>query len=718
VRSSSTLTVGNASALGSTNVGTFVNTGATLDLNGFNVGTEVITLQTTTSKLASSNTNTAATVGGNITISTSTSEIGGPGSLTLSGVVSSTTTGGFSKTGTGTLTLSASNTYSGTTTLSNGTIRIGNKGALGTGGFTINGGTFASDSGTARTITNAITMGGNVQFGDATGTGALTLSNIDLGRLTRTFTVSNNTTVAGAITNTGGLTKAGAGTLVLAAANSYTGPTVVGNGTLIASNSSALGTGEVKVTNGATVVAATGTTVANNFTIGTPTAFATNAYASTNVAQWDFSTLAGGSGNYGPSPFAPTNTVGGLEVEGLTRGAGVTQSGSAAANAWGGTGFDTNSSAAAITAGDFATFSVVILDGYALNITNFGAYNVRRSSTAPTDGLWQWSTNGTTFTDIGTSITWGAVTTAAGNPQSAIALDGISALQSLGAGTTVTFRVANWNGAATGTWYLNDPTDTTATDFSVGGQLATVTGSAYTGTGTLGIGEAGEATFSGNVVVGNTATLSAVASSKATFSGVISGPGTDITKSGAGTVTLSGTSANTFAGKTTVSQGTLQLDKTAGTTAVAGNLSVSNGATLLISTSDQVSNSSAVTLSGGTISRASGVSEVFGNLNITAASFLNFGSGTTGNLQFQSYTNTGSALVTVQSFFQGNSLQFASATFNAGNLAQFSFDNGYTTSIQGDYFTITAIPEPSTVLAALGLAGLMLWPVARRKFLG
>jgi hypothetical protein len=112
------------------------------------------------------------------------------------------------------------------------------------------------------------------------------------------------------------------------------------------------------------------------------------------------------------------------------------------------------------------------------------------------------------------------------------------------------------------------------------------------------------------------------------------------------------------------------------------------------------------------------VSEVFGNLNITAASFLNFGSGTAGNLQFQSYANTGSALVTVQNFFQGNSLQFASATFNSGNLAQFSFDNGYTTSIQGDYFTITAIPEPSAVLAAIGLTGLMLWPSRRRLFAG
>jgi len=190
---------------------------------------------------------------------------------------------------------------------------------------------------------------------------------------------------------------------------------------------------------------------------------------------------------------------------------------------------------------------------------------------------------------------------------------------------------------------------------------------------------------------------------------------TGITKTGAGTLTL--TASNTFTGAVAVNAGLLNLNSSSGGAAGSANgVTAATGATLLISQSGQVNDSADVTLSGGTIQRGSGVSEVFGNLNITAASFLNFGSGTTGNLQFQSYTNTGSALVTVQSFFQGNSLQFASATFNAGNLAQFSFDNGYTTSIQGDYFTITAIPEASTILAALGLAGLMLWPVRRRVF--
>ena len=198
------------------------------------------------------------------------------------------------------------------------------------------------------------------------------------------------------------------------------------------------------------------------------------------------------------------------------------------------------------------------------------------------------------------------------------------------------------------------------------------------------------------------------------MSGVVSG-GNGITKLGSGTLTLSGSSANTYSGATVVSAGILELNKSSGN-AIAGATTVGSGAVLLLSASNQVDSGAGdtVTLSGGTITRASGVSEVFGSINITTASFLNFGSGTEGNLQFQSYQNTGSALVTVQNFFAGNTLQFASATFGAGNLSQFSFDNSYTTSTSGGFFTITAIPEPSTYLAAAGLLAMFLWPARRR----
>jgi hypothetical protein len=61
----------------------------------------------------------------------------------------------------------------------------------------------------------------------------------------------------------------------------------------------------------------------------------------------------------------------------------------------------------------------------------------------------------------------------------------------------------------------------------------------------------------------------------------------------------------------------------------------------------------------------------------------------------------------------GNKLQFLATSFGTNNLAQFNFSSGYTTSTSGGYFTITAIPEPSTYAAALGLIGLMLWSQRR-----
>ena len=106
-------------------------------------------------------------------------------------------------------------------------------------------------------------------------------------------------------------------------------------------------------------------------------------------------------------------------------------------------------------------------------------------------------------------------------------------------------------------------------------------------------------------------------------------------------------------------------------------------------------------------------------MNVSAVLFLDFGAATAaGSLSFGTYTE--SALLTVQNFLPGNKLQFASGFNSAllptgGSLSNenFSFSNGFTTGDEDGYFTITAIPEPSTILAALGLAGLMLWPACR-----
>ena len=136
------------------------------------------------------------------------------------------------KDGSGTLVISGSNTLTKQFTLNAGTLALGSTNAIGSGALTISGGGLDS---TVANLTNANnnaqTWGGNFYFAGSQnlnlGTGSVTMS------ANRTITVSNNTfTVGGAISGAGALTKAGAGKLVLAGANTLTNNTTVSAGTL------------------------------------------------------------------------------------------------------------------------------------------------------------------------------------------------------------------------------------------------------------------------------------------------------------------------------------------------------------------------------------------------------------------------------------------------------------------------------------------------------
>jgi len=97
-----------------------------------------------------------------------------------------------------------------------------------------------------------------------------------------------------------------------------------------------------------------------------------------------------------------------------------------------------------------------------------------------------------------------------------------------------------------------------------------------------------------------------------------------VTKSGAGTLVLSGADANTFTGMSRVLAGELQLSKTTGVNALAGDVTVGDGsapAVMKLINSDQIADTSIVTLTGtganAGIFRLNNKSETIGGLDST-----------------------------------------------------------------------------------------------------
>lgn len=245
-----------------------------------------------------------------------------------------------------------------------------------------------------------------------------------------------------------------------------------------------------------------------------------------------------------------------------------------------------------------------------------------------------------------------------------------------------------------------------ATLRNASGADLTVSGHDSSAAGTMNVN------FAGNGTIESDAGQSVIIGANTRLSGA-----GDLTKTGTGMLILSSGIASANTGALNISNGVVNLAGSGVASAGAvSSVAVATNAILLISQNDQVHNSATVTLSGGTIQRGAGVSEVFGNLDLTTGSFLDYGTGATGTLQFGTYASE--SLLTVLNFAQGNVLRFGSdvgsflPTGGALTNSYFSFDNAFT--YDSGSFTITAIPEPSTYLAAAGLIGLMLWSARRR----
>ena len=189
---------------------------------------------------------------------------------------------GLNKTTTGTVTLSASNTYVGATAISEGVLRIAHNNALGTtqndttvftgAALEMSGGITVSTDEALSLSGDGVSSGGALRnvSGDNTYGGAITMAagsriNSDAGTLTIGGNIggagmslsvggAGNTVITRAIATSGGtFTKDGSGTVTLSGTNTYTGATEVTAGTLLINGNNSSATGAVSVGASATL---------------------------------------------------------------------------------------------------------------------------------------------------------------------------------------------------------------------------------------------------------------------------------------------------------------------------------------------------------------------------------------------------------------------------------------------------------------------------------
>jgi T5SS/PEP-CTERM-associated repeat protein/autotransporter-associated beta strand protein len=240
--SGTTLTVDGTGTTWNTGNNLYLGSGATITATGgasiVSTGTSTISKDSGTATLTVNGTNTSWSLGqlqlgfGQSSGSTTTGNL----SISSGGTVTSTSALlGIAAKGVGNVTVDGANsswTNSGNIQFGNnsgtGTLTIQNGGAVttstvsGTGTLTLDNGTFG--------LTSTDTLESTIPITINSGGGTLDVASGKTG------------TVAGVISGTGGLTKTGAGTLQFSATNTFTGNTTISAGTLLISDSSLIAT--------------------------------------------------------------------------------------------------------------------------------------------------------------------------------------------------------------------------------------------------------------------------------------------------------------------------------------------------------------------------------------------------------------------------------------------------------------------------------------------
>lgn len=664
--------------------------------------------------------------------------------------------GSLTKIGTGTLTLTGTSNYYGGTTISAGTLQLGDGGTTGsiTGNVT-NNATLAFNRSDAVTFAGAISgtgavtkagagtltlTGTNTYSGGTTITGGLVefsaLGNLGSGNLTlnggglkwasgtatdvsarlnstlgsggATFdTNGNNVTLSNALTGTGGLTKQGSGTLTLTSAGTFTGGTTVSAGTLALGHALTLQNSTVSLSGGAldfgNLTSATFGSLSgsSNLTLANTTSAAVALTTGGNHASTTFSGVLSGAGSLvktgnGTLALSGNNTFTGT----TTVSAGTLQIGA------GGT---TGSLAGNVTNNAALVFNRSDALAYAGTIGGTGSLTQSGSGTLTLSGA-------NTFSG-GATLSSGTVIAGSNS--------------ALGSGT-VALQGASLRAGTGGASLAN----------------ALVLGADTT------LGGTNALTLSGALTLGGFRTLNVTNSALTTLSGTIGETSPSILiKQGSGELSVTG--ANTYSGGTFIQAGTVRINNSTGSAFGTGAVTVASGATLAGSgsfsgalqlngtyapgNSPGTASTGSQTWAGGAtylweINDATGSAghnpgwdwmNIAGALTITATNVnpftIDVSSLTLGNVaglaaNFDANQNHTYLIATASSGISGfsadkftlDTADFANTTSGTWSLSQSGNDLSLV-------YTTSAVPEPSTYAALAGLAALGFVAWRRRR---
>ncbi len=533
--------------------------------------------------------------------------------------------------GPGSLTLGAANTYSGGTTVSNGTLEFSASGKL------LSGSNLAAEGG----IVDFSTYSGQPTLGDVSGTSG----SIKLGAKTLTLGTSNPSTFSGVISDNnlgGALVKQGSGTFTLGGMNTFTGGTTVTAGQL---NFGTLG----NLLQGSNLTISAGTV--NFATYDANPMLGDVSGAAGSIISLGAKNLTLGTSN--PSTFSGVITgTGALTKQNsgtFTLGGANTYSGTTTINAGtlalsgagnlAGTGnpskVSVNISAIFDISGSTVTGGPTIgdLSGVTGSSVTLGSnnLNVQRSTTKTFDGV--------------ISGTSGTLTLNGGGSTSLTAVNTYTGQTTINSGSLALSGSGNLNGGAT-----PSPVSVNSTS-----SIFDISGTSVIGGPTIG-DLSGVA--SSSVTLGSN-NLNVQTSSFQTFNGIISETsGGTLTVGGTGKTTL--TAANSYTGGTTVNN--------SATVALSGSGTISTGALVLNSTS-------AFDITG-----SSGGGAPIGDLTGASGTFVQLGSnaltlGTSNSTTFSGVmndNNSGGALVKQNGgtfTLAGVNTYTGQTTINSGSLA-------------------------------------------------